>query len=126
MGGDEGAVGPDVLEAELGAVDAFGGRWRVGLLDEPDGTAGVDCVWIRPADGGAEAEAGRRTIIFPTLMNVQKLGRSTRVAEAVDAARSAPIVTVLPTLVDTDAGQVMRLPADAGYDVVEAPVEQLR
>ena len=91
-----------------------------------DGTEGVDSVWIRPADAVAEAEAGSRTIIFPTLMNVKKLGQSDSVADVLDAARSAPVVTVLPELVDTDRGQMMRLPADAGYEITEAPLKDVR
>jgi 8-oxo-dGTP pyrophosphatase MutT (NUDIX family) len=91
-----------------------------------DGTEGVDSVWIRPGDAVAEAEAGRRMIIFPTLMNVKKLGESHSAEAALAAARVTPIVTVLPELVDTERGQMMRLPADAGYEITEAPLEDLR
>jgi 8-oxo-dGTP pyrophosphatase MutT (NUDIX family) len=88
-----------------------------------DGTEGVDSVWIRPRDAVAEAETGRRTIIFPTLMNVKKLGESDSVEDVLAAARATPVVTVLPELVETDRGQMMRLPADAGYEVIEAPLD---
>ena len=90
-----------------------------------DGHESVDSVWIRPQDAVAEADAGRRTIIFPTLLNVKKLGRSATVPEAIAAARSAPVVTVLPTVADTERGKMMRIPAEAGYDVSEAPLEGL-
>ena len=90
-----------------------------------DGHESVDSVWIRPQDAVAEADAGRRTIIFPTLLNVKKLGRSATVAEAIAAARGAPVVTVLPTVADTERGRMMRIPAEAGYDVSEAPLEGL-
>jgi 8-oxo-dGTP pyrophosphatase MutT (NUDIX family) len=91
-----------------------------------DGREGVDSLWIRPADAVAEAEAGRRTIIFPTLLNVKKLGRSASVAEALAAARRDPVVTVLPRVFETEAGSVLRIPAEAGYGISEAPVEALR
>jgi 8-oxo-dGTP pyrophosphatase MutT (NUDIX family) len=91
-----------------------------------DGREGVDSLWIRPADAVAEAEAGRRTIIFPTLLNVQKLGRSASVAEALAAARRDPVVTVLPRVFQTEAGSVLRIPAEAGYGISEAPVDALR
>jgi len=91
-----------------------------------DGREGVDSLWIRPADALAEAEAGRRTIIFPTLLNVQKLGRSASVAEALAAARREPVVTVLPRVFETATGSVLRIPAEAGYGLSEAPVEALR
>jgi hypothetical protein len=90
-----------------------------------DGREGVDSLWIRPADAVAEAESGRRTIIFPTLLNVKKLGRSASVAEALSAARREPIVTVLPHVARTDHGEVLRIPSEAGYDVSEAPLEGL-
>ena len=91
-----------------------------------DGREGVDSHWIPPAEAVAEAEAGRRTIIFPTLLNVQQLGRSTSVAEALAAARREPVVTVLPRVVETAAGSMLRIPAEAGYGISEAPVEALR
>ena len=91
-----------------------------------DGREGVDSHWIRPADAIAEAEAGRRTIIFPTLLNVKKLGRSVSVAEAQASAREGKVVTVLPRVVETAAGSMLRIPAEAGYEISEAPVEALR
>jgi 8-oxo-dGTP pyrophosphatase MutT (NUDIX family) len=90
-----------------------------------DGREGVDSLWIRPADAVAAAESGRRTIIFPTLLNVKKLGRSASVSEALAAARRDPIVTVLPQVARTDHGDVLRIPAEAGYDLSEAPLEGL-
>jgi 8-oxo-dGTP pyrophosphatase MutT (NUDIX family) len=88
-----------------------------------DGHESVDSIWIRPQDAVAEAESGRRTIIFPTLLNVKKLGRSATVADAIAAARAGPIVTVLPTLADTERGRMMLIPAEAGYEISEAPIE---
>jgi 8-oxo-dGTP pyrophosphatase MutT (NUDIX family) len=103
------------------------------LVDAPpdhvavhDGHESVDSAWIRPGDAVAEEEAGRLTIIFPTMMQVKKLGRSDTTARALEAARDDTIVTVLPSVTKTDAGPVMRIPAEAGYDVVEAPLDALR
>ena len=44
-------------------------------------------------------------------------------AEALDRARSRPVVRVLPEVVETAAGRRLRIPAEAGYSVteVEAP-----
>jgi 8-oxo-dGTP pyrophosphatase MutT (NUDIX family) len=91
-----------------------------------DGGESVDSVWTRPADAVAEEEAGRRIIIFPTMMNVKKLGRSPTVAEALAAARRDPIVTVFPQVEDRGGVPTMILPADAGYEITEAPVDDLR
>ena len=87
-----------------------------------DGSESVDSVWIRPADALAEAEAGRRTVIFPTRMNVLKLGRSSLVTDAIETARKTPVVTVEPKV----DGSVLRIPAEAGYGVTEEPLTNVR
>lgn len=91
-----------------------------------DGGESVDSVWTRPADAAAERAAGRRTIIFPTFMQVLKLGRSERVGDAIAAARSAPVVTVLPRVEERGGEKVMVIPAEADYDVTAAPLADLQ
>lgn len=91
-----------------------------------DGFESVDSAWISPRRALEEADAGRRTIIFPTRMNLAKLARSGSVAEALAAARSAPIVTVLPRVEPGPSGPVLRIPAEAGYDLSEAPLDAVR
>jgi 8-oxo-dGTP pyrophosphatase MutT (NUDIX family) len=88
-----------------------------------DGTESVDSIWLSPRRALEDAEAGRRTIIFPTRLNLAKLARSQTCQEAIAAARRAPIVTVLPRVERGAAGPVIRIPAEAGYDVVEAPLD---
>jgi 8-oxo-dGTP pyrophosphatase MutT (NUDIX family) len=90
-----------------------------------DGHESVDSVWISPADAEAARRAGRRTIIFPTLLNVRKLGRANTVADALANARSGAVVTVLPRVEKRGDTPVMVLPADAGYDVVESPLTEV-
>lgn len=80
-----------------------------------DGGEAVDSVWIRPRDALAEAEAGTKKIVFPTRMNLTKLGRSNSVAEAFAAARARPVVTVLPQQRNTPEGRYLRIPAEADY-----------
>jgi 8-oxo-dGTP pyrophosphatase MutT (NUDIX family) len=91
-----------------------------------DGGESVDSVWTRPADAEAERAAGRRTIIFPTLMQVRKLGRSHDVAAAIDAATRAPVVSVLPQVEERGGEKVLVIPAEAGYDVTAAPLADLQ
>lgn len=86
-----------------------------------DGGESVDSLWITPGAAVAEARTGRRTIIFPTLLNLRKLGSSRTVAEAVERARREPIVTVMPTLVRGPHGPVMRISPEAGYGEIEVP-----
>lgn len=91
-----------------------------------DGYEAVDARWLRPVDALAEADAGRSTIIFPTRMNIAKLARSARVADAMASARASRIVTVMPRVERGANGPVLRIPEAAGYDVVEAPLEGLQ
>jgi len=91
-----------------------------------DGGESVDSLWTRPADAAAERAAGRRTIIFPTFMQVRKLGRRDRVADAIAAARSAPVVTVLPRIEGHGGEQRMVIPAEAGYELTSAPLADLQ
>ncbi len=90
-----------------------------------DGGESIDSIWTRPADAEAERAAGRRTIIFPTLMQVRKLGKSGTAAEAIAAARRAPVVSVLPRVEERGGEQLLVIPPEAGYDVVEAPISEL-
>lgn len=80
-----------------------------------DGGEAVDSVWIRPLDALAEAEAGTKKIVFPTRMNLNKLARSTSVAEAFAAARARPVVTVQPIQRDAPEGRYLRIPIEADY-----------
>ena len=65
----------------------------------------------------ADAAAGKRTVIFPTLRNVEKLGTSTTVADALStAARSTPVM-VLPWMEKRDDGTWLCIPEEAGYEI---------
>lgn len=91
-----------------------------------DGTESVDSLWTTIPDALELEASGRRTIVFPTLENIKKLGRSGSVVEALAAARSDTIVTVLPRLSKDASGELMmELPAEAGYDTVRAPMSSL-
>ena len=92
-----------------------------------DGSESVDSIWIKPLDAVREAEEGKRTVIFPTRVNVQKLGRHANAAHAIETARGASIVTVEPQVTKNDAGEpVLRIPIEAGYDVNEEPLSRVK
>ncbi len=92
-----------------------------------DGSESVDSVWIKPLDAVREAEEGKRTIIFPTRVNVQKLGRHANATHAIETARAARIVTVEPQVTKNEAGEpVLRIPVEAGYDVNEEPLSRVK
>ena len=61
--------------------------------------------------------------MFPTRLNAQKFGRSATVGDALIAARSAPVVTVMPRGQRVEGGRKLRIPAGAGYGLTEALVD---
>ncbi|MFA5121223.1 NUDIX domain-containing protein [Zavarzinia sp.] len=91
-----------------------------------DGGETVDSVWIRPQVALDDAAAGRRSVIFPTRMNLSVLTRDTTVEGALARAVATPIITVLPWLEDRADGQYLIVPAEAGYDRTAAPISELQ
>lgn len=95
-----------------------------GQLGSHDGREGIDSVWTTPAR--AIAEKDRWTVIFPTRMNLLKLAQSKTAAEAIAAAQATEVVTVEPKVVQKDGKPVLTLPPDAGYGVIEEPMDSIR
>jgi 8-oxo-dGTP pyrophosphatase MutT (NUDIX family) len=91
-----------------------------------DGHESVDSLWIAPARALEEGAAGRLSIIFPTRMQLTKLARAGSVADALARARAARVVPVLPTVGRGAGGPVIRIPAEADYDLTEAPLDDVR
>ena len=87
---------------------------------EHDGNESVDSTWIAPSVALEDEANGVGEIVFPTRLNVEKLGREIRVADALEAARNDTIVTVLPTIEDG----TLKIPAEAGYGLTEESVER--
>jgi len=84
-----------------------------------DGHESVDSVWIRPADALAEAAAGTKTVIFPTLRNIEKLDQYSSCNEAIQASAGTAPVRVLPWIEARDDGSYLCIPPEAGYAVSE-------
>ena len=95
----------------------------VGQLGRHDGSESVDSVWINPNDA---IEDKRWTIIFPTKVNLLKLGEAKTVAQAIANAKASRIVTIEPKMIERDGKRLITIPKDAGYSVTEAPVDALR
>ena len=87
-----------------------------------DGYESVDSVWISPSEAMADAESGKRTVIFPTLRNIEKLGISSSVQAAMDAAANDTIVPVLPWTEQRDDGNYICIPPEAGYLINEEKI----
>ena len=77
----------------------------------------VDSVWLSPQQALEQARSKRLTIIFPTLMNLNKLTLYQSAAHAIEVSRQAEPVTVQPQLrSDPDTGRVsLEIPEEAGY-----------
>lgn len=97
-----------------------------GQIGSHDGSESVDSLWISPAEALQGAAEGRFAMVVATRMNVELLGRAASADEALAQAAARPVVTVEPVL-DRNApgGPVLRIPADAGYDVTEIPVDRI-
>lgn len=81
-----------------------------------DGYEAVESIWITPAQALAETEAGRFKLVFATAKNLEKLGRSATVAEAMARARQATVVTVQPVGTRLEGSRrLLRIPAEADY-----------
>jgi 8-oxo-dGTP pyrophosphatase MutT (NUDIX family) len=94
-----------------------------GQLGRHDGSESVDSVWVNPNQAIGDK---RWTIIFPTKMNLTKLGRANSVADAIARAKAEPIVTVEPKVMPKGDGQVLTIPEEAGYGKIEEPLSSLR
>lgn len=96
----------------------------VAQLGAHDGGESVDSIWITPEQALGDAQAGNRTLVFATRMNLTKLTRYATVAEAVAATRARPVFTVVPKATKTPTGRHLQIPAEADYGVTEVFVEE--
>ena len=79
-------------------------------------------VWITPHDALARHRAGEIEVIFPTIRNLQALGRFATSAALLEAAAhaSSAVPTIEPRVVPDGNGMRIVLPGDPGYE--QAPV----
>jgi 8-oxo-dGTP pyrophosphatase MutT (NUDIX family) len=95
----------------------------VGQLGRHDGSESVDSVWVDPDEAVTDK---RWTIIFPTRVNLQKLGKAKTVDDALSTARKTPVVTVLPEVVTRPEGRFLTIPENAGYGKIEESMTSFR
>ena len=89
-----------------------------------DGSETVDAEWIAPHEALRLGEAGERTVIFPTRMNLKLLGEASGAEDATARAKAREIVTVLPEITVRDGERVLVLPPNAGYGAVVEPISR--
>lgn len=81
-----------------------------------DGRETTDAVWVNPLEALAQEKEGKATIIFPTRMNLIKLGQVETCAGAREMFAGQDVVSVLPEVGKTEDGQpCLNIPAEAGY-----------
>jgi 8-oxo-dGTP pyrophosphatase MutT (NUDIX family) len=85
-----------------------------------DGRETVAVEWLKPADAVALGASKERIVLFPTQCQLELLGQSRTVEDAVAAARARRIVPITPTVERRAEGTFLSIPADAGYPVREA------
>ena len=87
---------------------------QVPLHDDAETIANV---WIRPKMALEEHAAGRLDLIFPTIRNLQAIGRFATAGELLDHARRIEHVpAIMPRIVSDEGGMRILIPGDAGYD----------
>ena len=84
-----------------------------------DGYESVDSVWIKPKDAIDQEKEGKRTIIFPTLRNIERLGEAASVADAISRAEQQDVIPVLPWTEKREDGNYLCIPPEAGYAISE-------
>jgi len=89
-----------------------------------DGREAVDAEWISPDEVLRLADAGERTVIFPTRMNVQLLAEASSAEDCVARAQARTLVPVLPKVEVRDGARFLVLPPDAGYGPVAEAMER--
>jgi 8-oxo-dGTP pyrophosphatase MutT (NUDIX family) len=91
-----------------------------------DGREAVESIWITPAQALADADVGKYKLVFATAKNLEKLGQSHTVQDAMVAARASGVVTVQPKGTKLESGKrLMRIPAEAGYGGTDFIVDYL-
>jgi hypothetical protein len=89
-----------------------------GQVAVADGNEIVGVEWLGPADAARAARRGESPIIFPTLMNLDRLAESGSAEGAISAALARPLFTVQPVIETADDGPgAIVIPAEAGYAV---------
>lgn len=88
-----------------------------------DGHESVDSVWIKPLDAVADADAGRRTMLFPTKLNLMKLAEQPTVAAVLAHYRSYVPKPILPVIEQRDGRRFLTVGQDSGYAIYEREMD---
>ncbi|MCF6216458.1 MAG: hypothetical protein L3J58_09820 [Emcibacter sp.] len=87
-----------------------------GQIPSPDGREITEVEWMYPMTLVEESDG---VLMFPTMMNLKKLGQAKSVTEALKLLREREIVTVMPEVITGDKIRFRKIPETAGYDDVD-------
>lgn len=87
-----------------------------GQVPSPDGHEITHVEWRHPMTLVEESDG---VLMFPTMMNLKKLGLAKTVDEALVLLAQRDIVTVTPEVITGDKTRFRRIPETAGYDDVD-------
>lgn len=91
-----------------------------------DANETIAAIWITPHDALRRHRAGEIELIFPTIRNLEAIGRFATSAELLAAARHAEHVPLVEPRVVVDGGGVrILLPQDPGYADASPPAAPL-
>ena len=82
---------------------------------EHDGDESVDSLWLSPKEALEGNRGGKYTIIFPTRVNIERLGESNSVEKAIAASLKTEVKVVLPRLETREDGTYVVIDEDSGY-----------
>ena len=91
-----------------------------------DGYEIVEAQWYKPENLLNQVLAGSVRLVLPTLMNIMKLSEIKSVKQAIQMAQSGDIVPVTPVRKQTQNGECLIIPEEAGYGMTEIPLRFLR
>ncbi len=104
-----------------GAPRRYDTRFFVGVVPEgqealhDDSEVGAS-TWIEPAAALARHRAGELDLMFPTMKNLEAIGRFQRTADLMTAAAAAAVRAILPRITVEGEGVRIVLPGDDGYE----------
>ncbi|MGK5093841.1 NUDIX domain-containing protein [Deltaproteobacteria bacterium TL4] len=96
-----------------------------GQIGLHDGQESVDSLWITPQTALKAAKDGKRIIIFPTRLNLEKLGAYQTIKEVLQFLNTSPVHTVMPKLLRKGLRVFLTIPEKAGYGKIEEPLENV-
>lgn len=90
-----------------------------------DGTESSSCHWDTAAGHLALADAGTRSLIFPTRRNLERIGLAISFDDAVAFTRRYAIETITPWREERDGEALLCIPDHLGYPVTSQPFATL-